>query len=185
MGYKFTDLEKHYILSRAWHEYHPSIMKAMDESATGQVWNSAVAGWTEDQRVEFQRFDGLVFQAYRRRVYEAMRLMTTAEGLKAGSPTVPPEVDLEEVVEAGFKKRTFTIGMYTAWFTTKPWEKGEDEDDDAFERRKAGHGYEFGYVCKEAIIDSIFPRDDIHKELERARETINNIAAVINNARNK
>ena len=50
MGYKFTDLEKHYILSRAWHEYHPSIMKAMDESATGQVWNSAVAGWTEDQR---------------------------------------------------------------------------------------------------------------------------------------
>jgi len=185
MGYKFTDLEKHYILSRAWHEYHPSIMKAMDESATGQVWNSAVAGWTEDQRVEFQRFDGLVFQAYRRRVYEAMRLMTTAEGLKAGSPTVPPEVDLEEVVEAGFKKRTFTIGMYTAWFTTKPWEKGEDEDDDAFERRKAGHGYEFGYVCKEAIIDSMFPRDDIHKELERARETINNIAAVINNARNK
>ena len=54
MGYKFTDLEKHYILSRAWHEYLPSITKEMDESAAGQIWNSAVAGWTEEQWVEFQ-----------------------------------------------------------------------------------------------------------------------------------
>ena len=183
MGYKFTDLEKHYILSRAWHEYRPSITKEMDESAAGQIWNSAVAGWTEEQWVEFQGFDRLVFQAYSWRTYEAMRLMSTAEALKANAE--PPEVDLEEFEEAGFKKRTFTIGMYTAWFTTKPWEKGEDEDDNVFERRKEGHGYEFGYVCKEAIIDSMFPRDDIHKELGRARETINNLASVINNAKKK
>ena len=185
MGYKFTDLEKHYILSRAWLEMKPSIVKVMDESAADEVWNYVMANWTEDQRVENKNFDSLIFRAHSWRAYAVCRLMMSDKFMKAAFPTVPPEGDLEDVKEAGFKKGTFAIGMYTAWFTTKPWEKGEDEDDDAFERRKAGHGYEFGYVCKEAIIDSMFPRDDIHKELERARETINNIAAVINNARNK
>ena len=184
MGYKFTDLEKHYILSRAWHEYRPSIMKELGESATGQIWNSAVAGWTDEEVKSFREFDSLVFQAYNWRTYEAMRLLMTAETVESG-PTIPPKVVLEEVEEAGFKKRTFTIGMYTAWFTTKPWKKGEDEDDNVFERRKEGHGWEFGYVCKEAITDSMFPRDDIHKELDRARDTINNITSVIYNARNK
>jgi|TARA_B100001105_G_C22115732_1_gene325298 hypothetical protein len=182
---QFSDLEKHYILSRAWHEYQPSIVKGMDESASGQVWSSAAASWTDDQRVEFKNFDSLMFQAYNWRSYAVCRLMMSDKFMKAAYPTVPPKVDLKEVEEAGFKKRTFVIGMYIAWFANTLWKKGEDEDQTQFERRKDFHDYEFGYLCKEAITDSTFPREEIHKELGRARDTVNNIASIVYNARNK
>ena len=182
---QFSDLEKHYILSRAELEYRSSIVKGMDESASKQVWSAAAAGWTDDQREEWKNFDSLMFQAYSWRAYEAMRLMMTAEALKVSITPVPPKVDLKEVEEAGFKKRTFVIGMYIAWFANTLWKKGEDEDQTQFERRKDFHDYEFGYLCKEAITDSTFPREEIHKELGKARDTVKNIASIVYNARNK
>jgi hypothetical protein len=185
MGYKFTDLEKHYILSRAWLELKPSIVKGMDESAADEVWNYAMANWTEDQRVENKNFDSLIFRAHSWRAYVVCRLMMSDQFMKAAFPTVPPEGGLEDVKEAGFKKGTFAIGMYIAWFANTPWEKEGDEDQTQFERRKDFHDWEFGYVCKEALDGTTFPREEIHKELGRARDTVKNIADIINNSRNR
>ena len=185
VGYKFTDLEKHYMLGMVWKQGCPLIVKVFDESAPEDVWHLAQTSWTQEQRDEWEEFDRILFRVWEWRTYQCCRLLMTEETTNRFFPTVPPEVNFKDVKKVGFEKiDTFAIGMYASWFTRMPV-KRDDEDDNEFERRKDTHDWEFGYVCKEAMDVPTFPRKDIIEELGKQQHTIENIMTLLHRSRNR
>ena len=189
MGYKFTDLEKHYMLGMVWKKDSAFIEKAIGPDAAEVVWQTAMASWSQDQRDEWEEFDKILFRVWEWRTYQCCRLLMTEETTTRFFPAVPAEVNFKDVKKMGFEKiDTFAIGMYASWFTRMPIKTEapyDVMDDNEFERRKDTHDWEFGYVCKEAMDVPIFPREAIHEELGKQRQTIVNITSLLGDRRDR
>ena len=189
MGYKFTDLEKHYIAGVTWKKGCSFISQYVDESAPEDVWHMVQSSWTEEQMSEWESFDKILFSVWEWRTYQCCRLLMTEETTNRFFPTVPPEVKFKDVKESGFEKiDTFAIGMYASWFTRMPIKTEapyDVMDDNEFERRKDMHDWEFGYVCKEAMDMTTFPREDIIEELGKQQQTIANIIQILSRSRDR
>ena len=174
-----SDLEKHFILSRAYHEAEPFVRERWGEDASDELWNMTMVSLTDDEFSEYLKLAEKLGQLVRRRLFELWRFMMSEEYMRERYPEEPPVVEI-----GNFSAGTLQIGLYLHWYNSMP-SKEDNEEDEKYERRKDLHDYAFGYVNQEAVKNPLFDIDEVLGEQQKKRHTIKNIIGIMQRSRDK
>ena len=176
---EISELEKHFLLSRAYYEAAPHVTDAYGDDGRAELWNMVLVSLTEGEFEKLTELNETLGNLYRRRLFELWRFMMNEETMRKWYTEEPPVVEIRNIQDS-----TLQIGLYVHWLHSMPT-KEDDEGDEEFERRKDLHDYAFGYVNQEAIINPLFDITDILEEQEKQRQTVKNALGILHRQRNR
>ena len=176
---EISELEKHFLLSRAYYEAAPHVTDAYGDDGRAELWNMVLVSLTEGEFEKLTELNETLGSLYRRRLFELWRFMMSEETMRKVYTKEPPVVEIRNIPDS-----TLQIGLYVCWLNSMPT-KGDDEDNEEFERRKDLHDYAFGYVNQEAVINPLFDINNILEEQEKQRQTVKNALGILHRQRNR
>ena len=158
------------------------VIEQFGDDAGEELHNIVFANTTDEEWKSFQTAKKTITELFVRRRYDVWNFMITEEAVKEMYPDGPPPI--VNVDHNILPPETLQLGLYLFWQSTSVV-KGENEDNESFERRKDWHDFLNGYVNQEAIQRPLIDIAEIVEELDKKREIIKNYIGIMVRSRNR
>ena len=158
------------------------VIEQFGGDAGEELHNIVFANTTDEEWKSFQTAKKTITELFVRRRYDVWNFMITEEAVKEMYPDGPPPI--VNVDHNILPPETLQLGLYLFWQSTSVV-KGENEDNESFERRKDWHDFLNGYVNQEAIQRPLIDIAQIVEELDKKREIIKNYIGIMVRSRNR
>jgi len=158
------------------------VIEQFGDDAVEELHNIVFANTTDEEWKSFQSAKKTITELFVRRRYDVWNFMITEEAVKEMYPDGPPPI--VNVDHNILPPETLQLGLYLFWQSTSVV-KGENEDNESFERRKDWHDFLNGYVNQEAIQRPLIDIAEIVEELDKKREIIKNYIGIMVRSRNR